>query len=173
MSGITAHLQQVSSQAQDYVRSHKRETAIAAGVTSVALVAAYAWRRASRYVPASGPYPVSTLPAGAFHAIIVGAGPSGSVCAYFLAKAGIKAALLDKETFPRDKYCGDAVCTPAIEVHVECMCDLTSHVPFIHSHVTTYPGLGFLKPATSCSRWCCTWADCSLHFHCVTIASTH
>ncbi len=25
-------------------------------------------------------------------------------------------ALLDKETFPRDKYCGDAVCTPAIRI---------------------------------------------------------
>lgn len=25
-------------------------------------------------------------------------------------------ALLDKETFPRDKICGDAVCTPAIHI---------------------------------------------------------
>jgi menaquinone-9 beta-reductase len=24
--------------------------------------------------------------------------------------------VLDKETFPRDKYCGDAVCTPAIRI---------------------------------------------------------
>ena len=25
-------------------------------------------------------------------------------------------AILDKEHFPRDKYCGDAVCTPAIRI---------------------------------------------------------
>lgn len=33
-----------------------------------------------------------------------------------MAKAGAKVALLDKETFPRDKICGDAVCTPAITI---------------------------------------------------------
>lgn len=42
------------------------------------------------------------------------AGPSGAVCGYYLAKGGAKVALLDKEKFPRDKVCGDAVCTPAI-----------------------------------------------------------
>jgi len=28
----------------------------------------------------------------------------------------MQVALLDKEHFPRDKYCGDAVCTPAINI---------------------------------------------------------
>jgi len=36
-------------------------------------------------------------------AAVVGAGPSGSVCGYYLAKGGGKVAVLDKETFPRDK----------------------------------------------------------------------
>jgi ribulose 1,5-bisphosphate synthetase/thiazole synthase len=36
-------------------------------------------------------------------ALVVGAGPSGAVCSYFLAKGGAKVALLEKETFPRDK----------------------------------------------------------------------
>ena len=44
------------------------------------------------------------------------AGPSGSVCGYYLAKGGAKVALLDKEVFPREKICGDAVCTPAIHI---------------------------------------------------------
>jgi len=48
--------------------------------------------------------------------VIVGAGPSGATCGHFLAKDGAKVALLDKATFPRDKYCGDAVCTPAIRI---------------------------------------------------------
>jgi flavin-dependent dehydrogenase len=48
--------------------------------------------------------------------MVVIAGPSGSVCGYFMAKEGAKVALLDKETFPREKICGDAVCTPAIHI---------------------------------------------------------
>lgn len=47
---------------------------------------------------------------------IVGAGPAGSTCGYFLGKAGIKTLLLEKKKFPRDKYCGDAVCKTAIEI---------------------------------------------------------
>ena len=56
------------------------------------------------------------LPPGCFDAVIVGAGPSGGTAAYYLAKVGAQVALLDKEHFPRDKYCGDAVCTPAIKI---------------------------------------------------------
>jgi menaquinone-9 beta-reductase len=47
---------------------------------------------------------------------IVGGGPSGSTCGYYLTKAGARVAVLDKETFPRDKICGDAVCKTAIEI---------------------------------------------------------
>jgi len=50
---------------------------------------------------------------------IVGAGPSGATCAYYLAKAGRKVLLLEKKQFPRDKYCGDAVCKTAIEILME------------------------------------------------------
>ncbi|PSC69140.1 CMF receptor CMFR1 [Micractinium conductrix] len=74
-------------------------------------------RRALRQTkPLDGPYKPSTLPEGCYDVIIVGAGPSGSVCGYYLAKGGAKVALLDKEHFPRDKICGDAVCTPAIHI---------------------------------------------------------
>jgi geranylgeranyl reductase family protein len=48
-----------------------------------------------------------------FDVAIVGAGPSGSTCAYYLAKAGKRVLLLEKKQFPRDKLCGDAVCTSA------------------------------------------------------------
>jgi len=47
---------------------------------------------------------------------IVGGGPSGSTCGYYMSKAGAKVAVLEKETFPRDKFCGDAVCKTAIEI---------------------------------------------------------
>ncbi|NHJ87677.1 MAG: geranylgeranyl reductase family protein [Asgard group archaeon] len=39
---------------------------------------------------------------------IVGAGPAGGPCAYYLAKKGYNVLLLDKKKFPRDKVCGDA-----------------------------------------------------------------
>lgn len=41
--------------------------------------------------------------------LIVGGGPSGSICAYYLAKAGVKVILIDSENFPRQKICGDFV----------------------------------------------------------------
>jgi geranylgeranyl reductase family protein len=37
---------------------------------------------------------------------VVGGGPGGSTCAWRLAKSGLKVALLDKATFPRQKACG-------------------------------------------------------------------
>ena len=40
---------------------------------------------------------------------IVGAGPAGSTCAIRLANQGLRVALIDKATFPRDKICGDAL----------------------------------------------------------------
>ncbi|KAL4514155.1 hypothetical protein Ndes2526B_g09305 [Nannochloris sp. 'desiccata'] len=72
------------------------------------------WKRHSK--PRSGPFTSETLPKDAYDAVIVGAGPSGSVCAYYMAKGGARVALLDKATFPREKVCGDAVCTPALEI---------------------------------------------------------
>jgi len=40
---------------------------------------------------------------------IVGAGPSGSACAYWLAEAGWSVCLVEKKTFPREKTCGDGL----------------------------------------------------------------
>lgn len=44
-----------------------------------------------------------------FDLIIVGAGPAGCICALQLAGKGLKIALLESATFPRDKICGDAL----------------------------------------------------------------
>jgi geranylgeranyl reductase family protein len=41
--------------------------------------------------------------------IICGAGPAGSTCALALAKSGLRVAMIEKNSFPRDKVCGDAV----------------------------------------------------------------
>lgn len=44
-----------------------------------------------------------------YDVIIVGAGPSGSTCASYCAKKGMKTLLLDRQKFPREKVCGDAI----------------------------------------------------------------
>jgi geranylgeranyl reductase family protein len=44
-----------------------------------------------------------------YEAIVVGAGPAGSTCAYRLASAGASVLLLDRARFPRDKPCGGGV----------------------------------------------------------------
>ena len=45
----------------------------------------------------------------AFDAVVVGAGPAGSIAALVLARGGARVALVDKATFARDKACGDLI----------------------------------------------------------------
>ena len=42
-------------------------------------------------------------------AVVVGAGPAGSIAALVLARAGVEVELFDRATFPRSKLCGDTV----------------------------------------------------------------
>jgi len=53
-----------------------------------------------------------------YDVIVVGAGPVGATTAYYLATGAspLSVGLLDKATFPRDKYCGDAWCAPALTI---------------------------------------------------------
>ncbi|MFW9821193.1 MAG: NAD(P)/FAD-dependent oxidoreductase [Candidatus Thorarchaeota archaeon] len=51
---------------------------------------------------------------------IIGAGPAGSTCAYYLAQKGIIPLVLEKMEFPRDKICGDAFPQRA-QIHLERM----------------------------------------------------
>jgi 2-polyprenyl-6-methoxyphenol hydroxylase-like FAD-dependent oxidoreductase len=44
-----------------------------------------------------------------FDALIVGAGPAGSTAAILLASAGWSVALVEKQTFPRRKVCGECI----------------------------------------------------------------
>ena len=41
--------------------------------------------------------------------IIVGGGPAGATAALYAQRHGLAALLLDKQCFPRDKVCGDAL----------------------------------------------------------------
>lgn len=51
-----------------------------------------------------------------YDAIIVGAGPGGATAAAVMARAGLKPLLIDKDAFPRDKVCGDALSGKTVDV---------------------------------------------------------
>jgi geranylgeranyl reductase family protein len=51
-----------------------------------------------------------------FDVLVVGAGPAGSIAAYAAARRGLRVALVDRSTFPRDKTCGDAIGPGAVRV---------------------------------------------------------
>ncbi len=58
-----------------------------------------------------------------YDVIIIGAGPGGCACALALQNSGLRVALVDKEIFPRDKICGDAITGNAFKamdhIHIE------------------------------------------------------
>jgi geranylgeranyl reductase family protein len=75
-------------------------------------------------------------PTPIFDVVIVGGGPSGSSCAYWLAQAGWNVCVVEKKTFPREKTCGDGL-TPRSVYQLQAM-GLESEVA-AHGH--KYNGL--------------------------------
>jgi len=55
------------------------------------------------------------MPSDDADVIVVGAGPSGSTTAYYLAQAGLNVLLLEKARFPREKVCGDGLTPRAVK----------------------------------------------------------
>ena len=49
-----------------------------------------------------------------YDAAVVGAGPAGSAAAILLARAGRKVLLVEKDTFPRHKVCGEFLSSDAL-----------------------------------------------------------
>ena len=52
--------------------------------------------------------PLENLPESC-DVLVVGAGPAGSAAAITLARAGLDVVLVDQQSFPRDKICGDGL----------------------------------------------------------------
>jgi geranylgeranyl reductase family protein len=73
----------------------------------------------SAYGGSNPPAPISRSPYDAealerFDAIVIGAGPAGSVTAVHLARAGARVLVVDRARFPRDKPCGGGLTMRAV-----------------------------------------------------------
>src|SRR5580765_4094596 len=55
-----------------------------------------------------------------YDALIVGAGPAGSVVAQLLAQAGWRVALAEKSEFPRGKVCGEFISATTLPILKAC-----------------------------------------------------
>jgi len=99
----------------------------------------------------------SALPGAAYDAVVVGAGPAGSVTAMGLAERGWSVALIDRATFPRSKVCGCCLNQHALStLQTLGLADVTADAPVLDRFRLVVGGGGRLDlplpPGRSLSR---------------------
>lgn len=95
--------------------------------------------------------------------IVIGAGPSGSAAAYWLATAGVDVLLLEKTKFPREKVCGDGLTPRGTRALVDIGIDVSEDAGWLHNkglrvigggmrleldwpELTSFPNYGLVRP---------------------------
>ena len=78
--------------------------------------------------------------------IIIGAGPAGAAASIFLSKAGIKHVLVDKQTFPRDKVCGDGCSGKTAQVLLKANPDWLKEIVVDKNQNLISNGIKFFAP---------------------------
>jgi geranylgeranyl reductase family protein len=115
--------------------------------------------------PAAEVRPSATAadPANDADVIVVGAGPSGSSAAYWLAGAGLDVAVLEKSSFPREKVCGDGLTPRGTRALVDMGIDVSEANGWLHNRglrvigggqrlhldwpeLTSFPPFGLVRP---------------------------
>jgi len=98
--------------------------------------------------------------------IVVGAGPSGSTAAYYLAQAGLNVLLIEKSRFPREKVCGDGLTPRAVKSLVAMGIDVSEEAGWLRNkglrviggglrlelpwpELSSYPGYGLVRTRAS------------------------
>src|SRR5947208_12665397 len=59
--------------------------------------------------PGAGGAAAVTSDSAVHDVLVVGGGPSGAACAYWLAESGHDVLLVEKKRYPREKTCGDGL----------------------------------------------------------------
>jgi geranylgeranyl reductase family protein len=118
--------------------------------------------QASPQASAGPAQPTPQGAAGEADVIVVGAGPSGSTTAYYLAQAGLDVLLLEKSRFPREKVCGDGLTPRAVKALVAMGVPISEEDGWLRNKglrvissgmrlelpwpdLTTYPGYGLVR----------------------------
>ena len=82
-----------------------------------------------------------------FDVIVVGGGPAGSAMGWSLAKRGVRVAILERATFPREKVCGDFVEPAGLRILEAMGCsdalDAPSRLPITTNRVYFGPRLAY------------------------------
>jgi 2-polyprenyl-6-methoxyphenol hydroxylase-like FAD-dependent oxidoreductase len=98
--------------------------------------------------------------------IVVGAGPSGSTAAFYLAQAGLNVLLIEKSRFPRDKVCGDGLTPRAVKSLIAMGVDVSEKAGWLRNkglrvigggmrleldwpELSSWPGYGLVRPRSS------------------------
>ena len=76
---------------------------------------------------------------------ILGAGPGGAFAALVLGRAGISCTILERETFPRDKVCGDALSGKVVEVLRKVDPNLVNELALLPAQLGSW-GVTFVAP---------------------------
>jgi geranylgeranyl reductase family protein len=107
--------------------------------------------------------------------IVVGAGPSGSSTAYWLASAGLDVLMLEKSQFPREKVCGDGLTPRGTRALVDMGIDVSQDAGWLHNRglrviggglrlhldwpdLTTFPAYGLVRPRADLDQLLATQA---------------
>ncbi len=77
--------------------------------------------------------------------IIVGAGPAGFACAYQLRHQGLRIAIMEQATFPRDKICGDALSADVVNQLYRMDTSLGDQFSSFHAKIDSN-GVRFVAP---------------------------
>src|ERR1700710_859082 len=95
--------------------------------------------------------------------IVVGAGPAGSSAAYWLARAGLDVAVVEKTEFPREKVCGDGLTPRGTRALIDMGIDVSEEAGWLHNRglrvigggqrlhldwpeLTNFPNFGLVRP---------------------------
>jgi geranylgeranyl reductase family protein len=98
--------------------------------------------------------------------IVVGAGPSGSTAAFYLAQAGLNVLLIEKSRFPRDKVCGDGLTPRGVKSLIAMGVDVSEEAGWLRNkglrvigggmrlelewpELSSWPGYGLVRPRSS------------------------